>query len=196
MTSPSLYDLCRFLHITGVVMLMGNITVTAIWKFFADRDGRAEVLGFAQKLVTYTDWAMTVWGVVLTMAVAMAWRCCRGADLTSGWLLWGQILFVVAGLIWLLRIVPLQIRQARAAQGVRRRWRGARKLSRRQPALDLLGADRHGAAGGGDLADGGKAILGRPIRAGHEKKPDARCNAASGGFVSISVQDRNSVHRR
>ena len=67
MTNVS-YEIAKFLHITGVVMLMGNITVTAIWKFFADRTQRPEVLAFAQKLVTYTDWSMTVWGVVLLMA--------------------------------------------------------------------------------------------------------------------------------
>ena len=61
------YEIAKFIHITGVVMLMGNITVTAIWKYFADRTQRPEVLAFAQKLVTYTDWSMTVWGVVLLM---------------------------------------------------------------------------------------------------------------------------------
>jgi uncharacterized membrane protein len=118
MFAPTLYDLLKFLHITGVVMLMGNITVTAIWKFCADRDGRPQVLGFAQKLVTYTDWAMTVWGVILTMAggYGMAWLA--GIDLYgSHWLVWSQGLFVLAGLIWLGRIVPLQIAQARMARG-------------------------------------------------------------------------------
>jgi uncharacterized membrane protein len=98
-------------------MLMGNITVTAIWKFFADRDGRPQVLGFAQKLVTYTDWSMTVWGVVLTMVGGYGMALAGDHDLTSGWLLWSQILFVIAGLIWLLIIVPIQWRQARLARG-------------------------------------------------------------------------------
>ena len=101
------YEIAKFLHITGVVMLMGNITVTAIWKYFADRTGNAEVLGFAQKLVTYTDWSMTVWGVLLLI---VNW------PLTLHWLLWSQILFVVAGLIWLLILVPIQIKQARLAR--------------------------------------------------------------------------------
>ena len=35
--------------------------------------------------------------------------------LTLHWLLWSQILFVVAGLIWLLILVPIQIKQARLA---------------------------------------------------------------------------------
>lgn len=128
------YEIAKFLHVTGVVMLMGNITVTAIWKFFADRDGRAEVLGFAQKLVTYTDWAMTVWGVILTMAGGYWMAFAGGLDLLgTGWLLWSQLLFVSAGLIWLLAIVPIQMKQARAARafgetGVTEAYR---RLSRR-----------------------------------------------------------------
>ncbi len=110
------YLVWKFLHITGVVMLMGNITVTAIWKFFADRDGRPAVLGFAQKLITYTDWSMTVWGVVLTMAGGYGMAVVAGLDLVSGWLLWAQVWFVVAGLIWLGLIVPIQIRSARLAR--------------------------------------------------------------------------------
>lgn len=97
-------------------MLMGNITVTAIWKFYADRDGRPQVLGFAQKLVTYTDWSMTVWGVVLIMGGGYFMAISAGFSLTQGWMLWSQVLFVLAGLIWLLVIVPIQIRQARLAR--------------------------------------------------------------------------------
>ena len=97
-------------------MLMGNITVTAIWKYFADRTGNAEVLGFVQKLVTYTNWSMTVWGVLLLMGGGYAMVLLVNWPLTLHWLLWSQILFVVAGLIWLLILVPIQIKQARLAR--------------------------------------------------------------------------------
>jgi uncharacterized membrane protein len=118
MAGPTLYDLLKFAHITGVVMLMGNITVTAIWKFFADRDGRPQVLAFAQKLVTYTDWSMTVWGVVLTMVGGYGMAMLAGWDLVGArWLLWSQVCFVIAGMIWLLIIVPIQRTQARMARG-------------------------------------------------------------------------------
>jgi uncharacterized membrane protein len=117
MTGAALYDVMKFLHITGVVMLMGNITATAIWKYFADRTGDPRIIAFAQKLVTYTDWSLTFWGIVLTMGggYGALWAAGMG-PFDAGWLVWSQILFVAAGLIWLGLLVPIQIRQARAAK--------------------------------------------------------------------------------
>ena len=120
MSAPSLYDVFKFLHITGIMMLMGNITATAIWKFFADRTGDARIIAFAQKLVTYTDWSLTFWGVVLTIIGGYGAVWVAGLDLIGvGWLLWSQLLFTAAGLIWLGLLVPIQVRQARAARQFR-----------------------------------------------------------------------------
>ena len=111
------YEIFKFLHITGVVMLMGNITVTAFWKVFADRTGDARIVAFAQKLVTYTDWSLTAWGIVLTMVGGYGAAWVAGIDLiATGWLFWSQLLFVAAGLIWLLILVPIQMRQGRQAK--------------------------------------------------------------------------------
>lgn len=117
MAAPTLYDVLKFLHITGVVMLMGNITATAIWKFFADRTGDARIIAFAQKLVTYTDWSLTFWGIILTIAggYGMVWSAGIGL-FDAGWLVWSQVMFVIAGIIWLGLLVPIQIRQARTAR--------------------------------------------------------------------------------
>ncbi|MEX1250053.1 MAG: DUF2269 domain-containing protein [Hyphomonas sp.] len=135
-----IYDVAKFLHVTGVAMLMGNITVTAIWKFFADRDGRPEVLSYAQKMVTYTDWSMTVWGVVLIIGGGYFMAISAHYPLGQGWLLWSQILFVLSGLIWILAIVPIQVKQARLAKAFAKGDVGEvyRSLSRRWLAWGLV----------------------------------------------------------
>nr|WP_310522723.1 DUF2269 domain-containing protein [Polymorphobacter sp.] len=111
------YEIFKFLHITGIVMLMGNITATAMWKLFADRTGDARIIAFAQRLVTITDWSLTFWGIVLTIIGGYGALWVAGIDpFGERWLVWSQMLFVIAGLIWLGLLVPIQIRQARVAK--------------------------------------------------------------------------------
>ena len=111
-----MYEIAKYLHLTGVVMLLGNITVTAIWKFFGDRDGRPDVLSYAQKMVTYTDWSMTVWGVILIIGSGYFMAISANYYLGEGWLLWSQLLFFLSGMIWILVLVPIQVKQARLAK--------------------------------------------------------------------------------
>jgi len=111
------YEFAKFVHVTGVAMLMGNVTVTAIWKFFADRDGRPTVLAFSQKLVTYTDWAMTFWGAIFILGGGYYMTRAAGIPLTQRWLLWSQLLFFGAGFLWIFVLVPIQVNQARLARG-------------------------------------------------------------------------------
>ena len=111
------YETAKFIHILGIIMLLGNVTATAIWKFFADRSRDARIVGFGQRLVTLTDWSLTVWGAALTMAGGYGAAMIGQLDLTGErWLLWGQILFVASGALWLCILVPLQIRLARMAK--------------------------------------------------------------------------------
>jgi len=56
------YLVMKTLHLVGVILLMGNVTVTFIWKLFADRTRNPEIVAFAQRLVGWNDWAFTVWG--------------------------------------------------------------------------------------------------------------------------------------
>ena len=46
------YLLLKSIHIFGVILLMGNIIVTAWWKFNADKTKDPRVIKFAQRQVT------------------------------------------------------------------------------------------------------------------------------------------------
>ncbi len=111
------YEAAKFIHVMGVVMLLGNVTATAIWKLFADRTGDPKIVSFAQRLITLTDWSLTFWGVVLTIWGGYAAAAIGGLYLFSDrWLVIGQLLFVLSGALWLGILVPLQLRMARMSR--------------------------------------------------------------------------------
>lgn len=114
----STYWLYKFVHILGVVLLIGNVSVSSIWKVFADRTGNTAIVAYAQRLVIHTDWTLTGGGAVLVMlgGYGMTWEV-RMPLIQTPWLLWSQVLFLASGLIWLLVLVPIQVAQSRLARG-------------------------------------------------------------------------------
>ena len=109
-----MYAVFKLLHILGVVILVGNVTVTAVWKVFADRTRDSGVVRFAQTLVTYTDWTLTLGGATLVAlggyGMLMNAKIALGA---SRWLVIGQGMFVLSGLIWVAILIPIQRQQSK-----------------------------------------------------------------------------------
>ncbi len=75
-----------------MVLLVGNVTVTSIWKLYAGGTRDPVVIAFAQRMVTITDWFFTVRGILLLVV--------------GGY-----------GVGWLFVLVPIQVRQARDVRG-------------------------------------------------------------------------------
>jgi uncharacterized membrane protein len=113
---PKSYNAIKVIHLFGVVLFLGNIIVTALWKMLADRTREPAVIAYAQWLVTLTDWIFTAGGVVLILIGAYGMVAVGGLDLRQTWLVWGQSLFVLSGLIWVAMLIPTQIAQARLAR--------------------------------------------------------------------------------
>lgn len=111
------YLALKSLHILGVVLFVGNIIVTGWWKVQADRTRNPAIVAFAQRQVTLTDWIFTFGGSALVVIGAYANALLHGLDLTAPWLLWGQAMFFLSGLLWVAILIPVQIKQARLARG-------------------------------------------------------------------------------
>jgi uncharacterized membrane protein len=113
---PMAYDAFKVVHLFGVILFLGNIIVTAVWKVMADRTGDSRIIAYAQQLLTLTDWIFTAGGAVLLLVGAYGVAAVAGLNLHGPtWLIWGQALFVVSGLIWIIIFIPTQIAQARQA---------------------------------------------------------------------------------
>lgn len=110
-------DAWLFLHILGVVLFIGNIVVTAVWKVLADRTKSPAVVAFAQRLVTTTDIAFTAPGVILIIVSGQVMADDLGGVFGGPeWLTIGWSLFIASGVIWLGALVPIQVMQARLAR--------------------------------------------------------------------------------
>ncbi len=111
------YLLLKTVHITGVVIFLGNILVTAWWKAMADHTRDCVVIAYAQRQVTFTDLAFTSGGMALILAGGLPNAYVLSANPWSlSWLAWGMGLFIASGMIWVVILIPLQVRQARLAR--------------------------------------------------------------------------------
>lgn len=108
------------LHILGVVLFLGNIIVTAVWKTLADRTQSPPVVAYAQRLVTVTDIAFTATGVVLIIVSGQVMADDFGGVFSGpSWLTIGWSLFIASGVIWLAVLIPVEVMQARLARDFR-----------------------------------------------------------------------------
>ncbi len=113
------YAVFKTIHLFGVVVFLGNIIVTGWWKVMADRHGDARVVAFAQRQVTLTDFVFTAGGVALLLLGGLGNAMNGPMDysfLDTAWLAWGFWAFCASGVIWVLFLIPIQIRQARMAR--------------------------------------------------------------------------------
>ena len=114
------YNAWLSLHILGVVLFLGNIIVTALWKMLADRTRNPPVVAYAQRLVTVTDVAFTASGAVLIVVSGQVMaREFGGVFSGPSWLLWGWSLFNASGVIWLAVLIPIEVMQERLARSFR-----------------------------------------------------------------------------
>lgn len=112
------YEDFKTLHILGVVIFLGNIIVTGIWKYRADVTSNPQVIAFAQCLVTLTDWVFTLGGVILILIGGFGMVQVAGLNITqTPWIEHGLTFFVASGVIWVLILIPIQVMQARMARG-------------------------------------------------------------------------------
>lgn len=107
----------KTVHVFGVTLFLGNIIVTAWWKLAADRTRNPQIIAFAQRQVSLTDYVFTAGGAAILLATGWGNAAMHGMDVMQiRWLSWGLWLFSATGIIWVAILIPIQIRQSRMAR--------------------------------------------------------------------------------
>ncbi len=94
-----MYLVLKLIHVAGVVLFLGNITVGVFWKRISDRSGNAGIMAFTIDAIIAADRIFTIPGIVILLAGGIGAAFVGGIPiLGTGWLLWGLIAFILSGL--------------------------------------------------------------------------------------------------
>ncbi len=109
------FQLWKLVHFTGIIIFLGNITVTAVWKVLANATNEPKIIAYSQRLVTITDIIFTLGGVVLILGSGYVMAEKYGGVYGNGWLTTGFNLFSASALVWVVILIPVQVMQSRIA---------------------------------------------------------------------------------
>ena len=106
----------RAVHVTGAVLLLGNVTVTGFWATFLYR-ARGEVpFRPVARAIMWTDLVFTVaGGVMLTVSGILLTMRQGYRIMETPWLLKGIAALALSTLLWLVLLLPDQLRLERLA---------------------------------------------------------------------------------
>jgi uncharacterized membrane protein len=109
-----MYLLIKLLHIVAVIAFVVNITTCIFLHTHAARTRDPKLLAYTMGGIIRSDRLFTIPGVIGIIATGIAAAIYGNFPiLRTGWILWTLILFIVSGIIFMIRVAPLQ-RQLRA----------------------------------------------------------------------------------
>lgn len=103
------YLVWKFLHVGSVILFLGNITTGMFWGAHANRSRDFRLIASTFDGIIRSDRVFTMPGVIVIVVSGVVAAITGGLPiLGTGWILWGIVLFVVAGLVFGRVVAPLQ----------------------------------------------------------------------------------------
>ena len=109
------YLTLKTIHIISSTVLFGTGIGSAFFLFMANRRKEVAGIAFATRHVVIADWLFTTPSVVIQLVTGLALMQAGGYDITTHWIKWGLILYVVVGTCWL-PVVWIQIKMRNLAK--------------------------------------------------------------------------------
>ena len=124
------YQLWKTLHVTSAVLIVGNVTVTGVWAWFLYRQRREVGFRAIARGIMLTDIIFTlVGGAGLTITGLIMVRAQQLSIMDTPWLRRGVLTLAISTVVWVVSLLPDQLRMERLDQsddrGMRRlftRW--------------------------------------------------------------------------
>jgi uncharacterized membrane protein len=107
----SLYLLLKLVHVLAVVAFLGNIATGLFWHAQAARTKDPRLLAHAMNGIIRSDRLFTMPGVLVIVATGIPAAVVAGLPLLrTDWIAWTFALFTLSGIVFGVRVAPLQRR--------------------------------------------------------------------------------------
>jgi uncharacterized membrane protein len=104
-----MYQIFKLIHVAAVIIFLGNIITGLFWKAHADRTKDVRFIAHTMHGIIRSDRWFTIPGViVITMTGVLAAIQAGLPLLRTGWIFWSLVAFSVSGIVFALRVAPLQ----------------------------------------------------------------------------------------
>ncbi len=126
------YFILVLIHVIAVIFFLGNITIGLFWKMFAEKTKDPDKIAFAFKGIIKADRYFTMPGVIVITLFGIGAAMHGGIPiLGTRWILWSIILFIISGIAFMAKLVPLQRKLAALASDKEKfNWDEYHKLSK------------------------------------------------------------------
>ena len=113
------YLVLKWVHVLSSTILFGTGIGSAFYMFFASRQDDPRVAYVVVRWVVVADWVFTTTAIVVQPVTGLWLAHLAGFPLSSAWIVWSIVLYLVAGACWLPVVwMQLQMREmARVAAG-------------------------------------------------------------------------------
>ena len=113
-----MYLWLKLVHVVSVIAFLGNITTGLFWHAHAARSREPALLAFTMRGIIRSDRLFTipgVFGIILSgVGTAMLGHL---PIMRTGWIWWTLMLFLVSGVVFVIRVAPLQRELLKLAEG-------------------------------------------------------------------------------
>jgi len=111
------YNYLVLIHVIGVIVFLGNITIVPFWKVNAERTkDRLHILSTWQSIIR-ADKFFTMPGVVIILLFGLGAALHIGYNiLETSWIFLSLILYVISGAVFMIKVGPIQKKVVALAQ--------------------------------------------------------------------------------
>ena len=103
------YPILVLIHLTAVIIFLGNITLAPFWKSHAEKTkDRLHVLN-TWKGIIRADKFFTMPGVLILLLFGIGAAAHLKVNfIDTGWIFWSIIMYLVSGVVFMVKVVPIQ----------------------------------------------------------------------------------------